>query len=456
MSTRLASLNGLGETPMSNFVEASKKSVECVVHIKSSIVEEKIGYNYKQYVDPLEQFFNGWNAPRYWQKEPQKMQQVQQATGSGVIITSDGYIVTNNHVVDNANEVEVTLNDNRTYKAKVVGTDPSTDIALLKIDESSLPSITFANSDNVNIGEWVLAVGNPFNLASTVTAGIVSAKARNINILQTESAIESFIQTDAAVNPGNSGGALVNLNGDLIGINTAIATPTGTYAGYSFAVPANIVKKVVDDLINYGAIQRAFMGAEISDLTSESAKELNIPFSEGVIVQKVLTESAAQEGGMKDKDIIVKINGHKIVQRSQLLEQIGQHRPGDKVEVTVFRNNKEENLSLVLRNNQGKTALVKKDAGSLKEMLGAEFKDLSDKDKQNLDIDCGVQVVNIGQGKVAKETNIQKGFIILKVDDKPVKTTDDLIKILQSKKGGVMLEGIYPNNFGTYYYALGL
>lgn len=456
VNARFAANYGFTEHSLANFREASEKSVEGVVHVKSIIVEDKVYYQYKKYVDPVEEFFWGGWAPKYYYKEPRKYQQKQQSSGSGVIISPDGYIVTNNHVIENASEVEITLFNNKTYKAKVIGTDTSTDIALLKIEGENFPHIQFGNSDDVYLGDWVLAVGNPFNLASTVTAGIVSAKARNINILQSESAIESFIQTDAAVNPGNSGGALVNITGELIGVNTAIATPTGTYAGYSFAVPSNIVKKVVEDLINFGTVQRGYLGVEISDLTPEIEEEYGIDESEGVFVGGVAPKGAAEEAGIEAGDVITEINGNKISRKPELLEQVGQHRPGDKIMLTISRKGKSIQKQLTLQNYQGKAAIVKRDAESIMNVLGVEFKDLTKREKEKLGINYGVVVASIGEGKIAEQTNIKEGFIILKVDNQLVSSVEDLISILSKKKGGTMIEGVYPNYYGRYYYAIGL
>jgi serine protease Do len=274
---------------------------------------------------------------------------MQEAAGSGVIISEDGYVVTNNHVVDNATEVIVSLYNGRSYEAKITGTDPSTDIAVLKIDERELPFATIANSDKVRVGDWVLAVGNPFNLASTVTAGIVSAKARNIHILSDNSAIESFIQTDAAVNPGNSGGALVNLKGELIGINTAIATPTGTFAGYSFAVPGNIVKRVMGDLIEYGEVKRGYIGVVVQDLTWQLAQEMGLNLTQGVVVADVARNGAAEKAGLRAKDIIQKVDGITIQTTPQLLEIIGAHEPGDALEMEVQRDGRPRNVSITLQ-----------------------------------------------------------------------------------------------------------
>ena len=298
---------------------------------------------------------------------------VVQGSGSGVIISSDGYIVTNNHVIDKAKEVKVSLNNNKEYLAKLVGIDPTTDLAVLKIEAENLPALAFANSDEVRLGEWVLAVGNPFNLNSTVTAGIISARGRNINIIDNQSAIEAFIQTDAAVNPGNSGGALINTRGDLIGINTAISTRTGSYEGYGFAIPANIVRKVVDDLTKHGVVQRAYLGVNIADITPELAKEQGIKETQGVYVSGVTEDGAAAAAGIKKGDIVVQAGERSVKKMSELLEVIGSRRPGDKVSVVVLREGKEKVFNVVLRNRQGTTDVLKKEDLAVSSSLGAEF-----------------------------------------------------------------------------------
>jgi serine protease Do len=322
------------------FGDAAERTLRQVVHIRSKFVSQA----------PRNPFFEFFGDD-FWQQQQRDEQwrQMQEASGSGVIISEDGYVVTNNHVVDNATEVIVSLYNGRSYDAKITGTDPSTDIAVLKIDENELPFATIANSDRVRVGDWVLAVGNPFNLASTVTAGIVSAKARNIHILSDNSAIESFIQTDAAVNPGNSGGAIVNLKGELIGINTAIATPTGTYAGYSFAVPSNIVKRVMGDLIEYGEVKRGYIGVVVQDLTWQLAQEMGLNITQGVVVADVARNGAAEKAGLKPKDIIQKVDGITIQTTPQLLEIIGAHEPGDALEMEIQRNGRGRTVSITLQ-----------------------------------------------------------------------------------------------------------
>jgi serine protease Do len=339
-------IDSLNEVFSVGFGEAADQSLMQVVHIRS---RSRARQNAQRVPDPFREFF-GEEYGRPFQRERGPSQQ---SSGSGVIIRKDGYIITNNHVVENSEELEVSLNNKRVYKAKVIGTDPSTDLALIKIEESNLPFANFANSDQVRVGDWVLAVGNPFDLASTVTAGIVSAKARNIHILQDNTAIESFIQTDAAVNPGNSGGALVDLRGNLIGINTAIATPTGTYAGYAFAVPSNIVAKIVDDFLQFGSVQRAFLGITIQDLDWNLAKDLGLSISEGVLVNGVVRNGAAAHAGIKQNDVVVRVGDRTVRSSAELLETVATRRPGDEITVTVNRGGKEMDINARLKNSSG-------------------------------------------------------------------------------------------------------
>jgi serine protease Do len=336
-----ASADSINNVFSVGFGAAAASTLQQVVHIRSRVAMQAPR-------DPFYEFFgDGFWGPQY--QNQQRQQQFQEASGSGVIVSSDGYIVTNNHVIDRAAEVIVSLHNGRGYKAEIIGTDPSTDLAVLKIEEKNLPEAGLADSDEVHVGDWVLAVGNPFNLASTVTAGIVSAKARNINILTDNSAIESFIQTDAAVNPGNSGGALVNLKGDLIGINTAIATPTGTFAGYSFAVPSNIVKKVMTDLIEHGEVRRGYLGVVIQDLSWQLAQQLGLETSQGVVVANLVPNGPADKAGLKVKDVILEIEGEPIQSTSRLLEIIASHKPGDEANVVIQRDGKKRNVSIRLQ-----------------------------------------------------------------------------------------------------------
>lgn len=423
-----------------NFVDAADETVHAVVHIKTEVTRRNTVYDQFFY-----EFF-GQQQPRY--------NQPLIATGSGVILTENGYIVTNNHVVHNAERLEVTLNDKRTYEAEIVGTDPSTDLALIKINETNLPFLGYGDSDQVRVGEWVLAVGNPFNLTSTVTAGIVSAKARDINILGSNSAIESFIQTDAPVNPGNSGGALVNTSGKLIGINAAIASNTGSYTGYSFAIPVNIVKKVVNDFINYGEIQRAYIGVTIRDIDSEFANENDLQDLQGVYVVSVVENSSADDADILADDIILGIDGIEINSTSRLLETVGQRNPGDRIEVSIRREGKLKKKEVVLKNRQNSFAVINQEDMKLIDKLGATFQEVSTEEKQNLGLDHGMKIVDMKQGKLMSK-GIREGFIITEIDKNPIRSTDDINNLLSEKRGGVLIEGVYPNGQRNYY-AIGL
>jgi len=416
-----------------DLTKAADMSVHAVVHVKT--------FSSRSVYNPFDPF-------GFWGQ--QRSQQQQEGSGSGVIITDDGYIATNNHVVEDADKIEVTLNDNHSYTAKVIGADPSTDLALLKIDEKGLPFIVYGNSDNLKVGEWVLAVGNPFNLTSTVTAGIVSAKARNIGILpdQTKNKIESYIQTDAAVNPGNSGGALVNTRGELVGINSAIASNTGSYTGYSFAVPVNLVKKVMDDLVEYGNVQRGFIGVSIRDIDSKLADEKGLKDTKGVYVAGLTEDGAAKSAGIKEGDIITKVGDVEVNSMPQLQEQVGRFRPGDKVAVNVLRDGQEKLYNVVLKNKDGNTAVIK--SGQALNLLGGVFENIPGDTKSKLGIDGGVKVSKLETGKL-RAAGIREGFIITSVDRKPVRSTEELEDALKSKQGGVLIEGVYPNGMKAYY-----
>jgi Do/DeqQ family serine protease len=433
-----------------NFIYGANAVRPAVVHIKTYYqVNSSSNQNLPR--SPFDELFKDYFGERYGDG----MQEMppQQASGSGVILTDDGYIATNNHVIDKADKIEVVLNDKRSYVATLVGTDPTTDLALLKIEEKGLPFVKYGNSDKVQIGEWVLACGNPFNLTSTVTAGIVSAKGRNINILKDKDnlAIESFIQTDAAVNPGNSGGALVNLKGELIGINTAIATPTGSYAGYSFAVPVTIVKKVMEDLFKHGYVQRALLGVTILDLTAEVAKEKGVKQIPGVYVASVNDGSAAQKAGLKQGDVITAINGVSIASASELQEQVARYRPGDKIQVTYIRDSKSNQVEAVLRNKMGETGIVKKEDVAIRSLMGAQLRSASKEELSKLKIEKGVKVTKVNPGKF-KDVGIKEGFIITTVDKKKVDDPSDVEAIIQDNQTtGVLIEGIYPNGERKFY-----
>lgn len=439
-----------------DFTKAAENTVNSVVSIKS-FSTPRMRQMQGNFFDPFEFFFGpGYGGGQRQQpQQPQKPQQT--GLGSGVIVSSDGYIVTNNHVVDGAEKLEITLNDNRTFNAKIIGTDASTDIALIKIEAKDLPAITFGNSDDLKIGEWVLAVGNPFGFTSTVTAGIVSAKGRNISsITQNRNAmgIESFIQTDAAVNPGNSGGALVNTSGELMGINTAIYSQTGNYAGYSFAVPSSIVKKVITDIKQYGAVQRAVLGIAFSELTSEIAKEEGITaVNDGIYVGKVEDRSAAMEAGIKKGDVITKLNDTHIKGSANLQEQMNRLNPGDRVKITYIRDNKSYTTTATLKNSMGNTSITK---SSDMISLGCAFKELSETQLKQLQISQGLEVVGIKDGKF-KRAGIRDGFVITDINNAPVSTRDDVETIYnaimndnQSDKV-MFITGLYPTGKKVYY-----
>jgi serine protease Do len=423
-----------------NFAEAAKASINGVVHVKTKTMRR----NMSLYMHPFHHFFFDQGSP---QTQPQM------GSGSGVIVSADGYIMTNHHVINNADEVEVTLNDKRSYIAEVVGSDPNTDLAILKIKEEGLNYVPYGNSDLLEVGDWVLAVGNPFNLTSTVTAGIVSAKGRNINILNEEFAIESFIQTDAAVNPGNSGGALVNTKGELVGINTAIASNTGAYTGYSFAVPVNVARKVVNDLMEFGAVQRAFIGVSIRDLDGKLANEKGLKMTEGAFVNGLTEGGAAEEAGLEEGDIIVAIDGHPVKNVPELQERIGTYRPGDVAKVSIIRNEVLKVYDVTLRNRNGDTGLIPKSSEVLVQ-LGATLQPVNADELRKLGIRNGVKVASVGKGKL-KAAGVRDGFIITRVDRREVGTAEDLSKMLDRKTGGVLIEGIYPNGL-TAYYGFGL
>lgn len=426
-----------------NFIEASESSINSVVHVTTKVVRTQVQH------DPFYEFFYG---PGTGNRE---FKQYGSGSGSGVIVSSEGYIVTNNHVIEDAAEIEVILNDNSTYTATVIGTDPSTDIAVLKIDAKNLQPIPLGNSDDLRIGEWVLAVGNPFNLTSTVTAGIVSAKARNINLLsdrsrQTAVPIESFIQTDAAVNPGNSGGALVNTRGELVGINTAIASQTGSYAGYSFAVPVNLVNKVMRDLIDFGVVQRGFLGVQIADINQEIKEKNQLPNTKGVFISSVTEDGSSDKVGIKKNWVILKVGTKEVNSVAELQEEIGKRRPGDKVNLTLRNTDGEEVLKeVVLRSAEGETGLKTKAEMSKTTALGAVFSELTAKEKKELNITDGVKVKAIEPGKL-RSAGVNEGDIITVINQKPCQSVEQLTSFLNSAKGGVYLEIMTPSGKKTY------
>jgi Do/DeqQ family serine protease len=412
-----------------DFTYAAEQTVHAVVHVHTKSMVSAEANN------PIMEWFYG---DRY--TKPREVS----GYGSGVIISADGYIITNNHVVDDAEAVEVTLNNNRTFTAEVIGRDPSTDIALLKIKATDLPFIKYGDSDQLKLGEWVLAVGNPFNLTSTVTAGIVSAKGRNLNILDSEYRIESFIQTDAALNMGNSGGALVNTKGLLVGITSAIYSPTGAYAGNSFAIPVNIVKKVVDDLKQFGEVQRAIIGVNITDVTQEDAEKQKLDGVMGAKIASVIDGGAADAAGLKENDIIIKIDGITIGSTSELQEQVGKHRPGDRTEITYVRSGKENTVSVTLKNVAGNTNVVTKGMSGGGEVYGAKLESISSSDRQKFDIDYGVKVTELNEGRF-KDLGIKKGYIILSINGKKVKNASDVRNATNDENTLKAIEGIQSN-----------
>ncbi|MFN0031485.1 MAG: trypsin-like peptidase domain-containing protein [Flavobacteriales bacterium] len=427
-----------------DFTVAAERTVNSVVHVKT---QTTVPTMYNPWMD-----FFGY----------QQQDQVQMGSGSGVIISQDGYIITNNHVVEGAEKLQVTLNNNKNYEATVVGRDPSTDIAVIKIDEKALPAVQWGNSEDVRIGQWVIAVGNPFDLTSTVTAGIVSAKARNINLLgggqqgQTTEEIfpvESFIQTDAAVNPGNSGGALVNTRGELVGINTAIASRSGVFSGYSFAVPSSIAQKVARDLIEFGHVQRAFIGVQIGDVTQEQAKELGLKEVSGVYVRSLTEGGAAADSGIKEGDVIQKVGETAVKNVPELQEQVSKHRPGDKIKVTVWRDSKTQVVEVTLRNRSGKAQLddFKASAEESYQSLGATFVAPSSEELSSLRIGGGAKISDIQNGKF-KSLGMQRGFIITRIGDKKINSPEELKAALAGKEGTyVEVRGMYANGMEAMY-----
>lgn len=437
---------------------AAEKSLPSVVHILST-KNSKV-QTIEVQSDPFSDFFSDpfgfFGNPNQGQDGKQKRSvrtPKQQGSGSGVIISTDGYIVTNNHVVADADELTVTLNDNKEYSARIIGTDKTTDLALIKIDAKDLPAITIANSENIKVGEWVLAVGNPFNLTNTVTAGIVSAKGRSLY----QNGVESFIQTDAAINPGNSGGALVNTRGELIGINAMLYSQTGSFSGYGFAIPTSIMNKVVDDLKKYGTVQRAVIGIQGQDVKNyvdaqkDQGKDVDLGTMEGIYVAKVLEESSAEEAGLKAGDVITAIDGKEMNKMADLQEYLAKKRPGDKVSVSYLRDKKKASKTMTLKNEQGNTQVVKK---ADLDVLGGNFRAITDGQKKQLNIGYGLEVLKVNSGKF-KDAGITKGFIIQRVNDTPVKTIEDLQNLVKeastSRNPVLYIQGVYPTGKKAYF-----
>ena len=439
-----------------DFTDVAENTINCVVSIKN-FATPKQNYYGGDFIDPFEWFFGpgfGGGQGQRQRKEQQKSEPQARGMGSGVIISPDGYIVTNNHVIDGAEKLEVTLNDNRTFNATVVGSDEKTDIALIKINAKDLHAITFGNSDAVKVGQWCVAVGNPFGFNSTVTAGIISAKARGMSDNNANNGIKAFIQHDAAVNPGNSGGALVNTAGELIGINTMIYSQTGNYSGVSFAVPSNTVKKVITDIKQYGTVQRAVLGIQYTELTAEKAKEEKITATaEGIYVAKVTDRGAAKEAGLQEGDVIVKLNGARVKDSGEMQEEMNKLRPGDKAEVEYYRDNKLRRTTVTFKNDQGNTKMTKQsDVMS----LGCAFTELTKEDKEDLAISKGLKVVGVKAGKF-KNAGIRDGFIITDINNIPVDSRDDVESIYNqimrsSDSDKVMfITGFYPTGKKVYY-----
>ena len=411
-----------------DFTYAAEQTVHAVVHVHIKMMGTS--------ESPIMDWFYGDRSSK-----PREIS----GYGSGVIISGDGYIITNNHVVENAESVDVTLNDNRTFTAKVIGRDPGSDIALLKIKADNLPYIKYGDSDNLKLGEWVLAVGNPFNLTSTVTAGIVSAKGRSLNLNEGPYTIESYIQTDAALNMGNSGGALVDTKGLLVGITSAIISPNGAYSGNSFAIPVTIVRKVVDDLKKYGEVQRALIGVNIQPVESADAEKYNLPAVKGVLITGVTPDGAAKEAGLKANDVIVKFDGTDVNTVSELQEHVGEKRPGDRAEITYYRNGKENTVSMIMKNMAGNTKVVTASMEEASDMVfGAKLESLSSDDKSSLNIDYGVKVKDINNGKF-RDIGMARGYIILSVNGKKVKSPQDVKELTDNGKSLKSIEGILPD-----------
>lgn len=436
---QFASFNG---QPLPDFTPAAEQTVHAVVHVMTKFTTAQA------YYDPFQGMFGGGGI--------QTIPQEQQASGSGVIISEDGYIVTNYHVVEQAEEIQVTLNDKRTYDAELIGTDPNTDLAVIQIKEKNLPYVTWGNSDEVKIGEWVLAVGNPFNLTSTVTAGIVSAKARNINIISGNGsgpgAVESFIQTDAAVNPGNSGGALVNIAGQLVGINTAIASESGTYTGYSFAIPVNLVQKIVNDLVEFGMVQRGYLGVNIQDVDAEIADKYNLTAVSGVCINGIIDGGAADDAELRAGDVITGIDNAEVNNVAELQEQINRHRPGEKVTVKYIRDGNDETSVATLKNKNNTTELLNKEEVVEQEVkvLGATLSPVDVLECKRLGIKAGVEISKLEAGKM-RNSGIKEGFVITNIDKTPITSPEQLKEVLETKKGGILIEGVYENGQRAYY-----
>ena len=454
---------GKNNVPASfDFTAAATAATPAVVHIKTKIKERQVSNNLpNKQKNPFSDMFGGDMFDNFFNGPRMSIIPEQRASGSGVIISDDGYIITNNHVVSGADEITVTLANKKTYKATVIGTDANTDLAVIKVDATGLPYLIYGNSDDAKLGQWVLAIGYPLNLDVTVTAGIVSAKARNIGIINSsnnadaKAPVESFIQTDAAVNPGNSGGALINLNGEVIGINSAIASQNGSYIGYSYAIPINIAKKVVNDIIKFGTVQRAYLGISYpsDDLSEEQKKAQGIKVGDGVYVSAVTESGAAEVGGLKKGDFITKLNGASIQTGPELVEQIARYKPGDKISVNYNRDGKEFTTTVTLKNKINTVSIVK--GTSLMEKLGGEFATVDKKTAQTNEIEGGVVIKKINGGAL-KNSRIQEGFVITSVNGNEVKTLEEFNELMKTIKGNIYFDGIYPGFTESYRYPIRL
>ncbi len=462
---KLAGLTDNTNTPPGaiDFTQPAAAALPTVVHIKTKTNAKQVSNNLPrtQPKNPFSDLFDDNMLEQFFGNRNGGYVPEQRASGSGVIVSQDGFIVTNNHVVENADELTVTLSNKKSYTAKVVGRDPAYDLAVIKIDASGLPFLLYGNSDDVKIGQWVLALGYPLNLETTVTAGIVSAKSRSLGLnknTKTSSAVESFIQTDAAVNQGNSGGALINTFGELVGINSAIASPTGYYSGYSYAIPVNIVKKVVDDLIKYGNVQRGFLGVSTYntyDLPEEEKAKLNLKYSgDGLVITGVTDNSAAVEAGLKKGDIIKSVNGTSVTLPAELQEIVTRYKPSDKIKIVYTRDGKENTVSATLKNSLGTFEVVKQE-NTILSKLGADFANLDPKKAKEYGINGGVVVKKIKDGALSDQTRMRDGFIIVKINDKEIKNMDELNKALSAAKA-ITVSGFYPGYDGLYDYPISL
>jgi serine protease Do len=456
--------NGNAPATTVDFTPAASSASPAVVHIKTKTNAKRVDANQPKQKNPFSDFFGDDDMFGDFFGGP-RMQPEQRASGSGVLITADGYIVTNNHVVNGADEINVTLTNKKSYKAKVIGTDASSDLAVIKIDAEALPYIVYGNSDEIKLGQWVLAIGYPLNLDVTITAGIISAKNRNINIngRQSDKPVETFLQTDAAVNQGNSGGALVNTSGELVGINSAIASPTGSYAGYSYAIPVNIVKKVVTDIVKFGTVQRAFLGISYpkDDLPESEVKKIDDEFHiktneiQGVLVTDVVEGGAAKAAGMKKGDIITKLNGTPIKTSPELQEQIAKYKPTDKITVQIKRDGKDLTLNAILKAKIGDESNLATSSKAA-EKLGGKLESIDKTTAEKNDISGGVIVKELGNGILGK-SRVEKGFVITHVNDKAVNTAEEFYDALKKiNSSSVKLSGIYPGYFGNYAFVLNL